>query len=189
MKTTRVAVLCCLSALAFALPALGSPSDDVAVIRHCGHPVQDKREVSQATGKWQRDLYYDNDVVFHFQPVDGGWDLTSAWDKHIPLSRTGLAARFPCVREALAEAEGTRNSVADRMDPTIAAQTVVPQEGGTFGVPHLGLILMLGLVVVLAVLLPNAKRRNSRPNLPEPRTPQRTPDYERHSSASIRKIE
>src|ERR1700761_5733888 len=137
MTTTRAAVLCFLAASA--LPAIASPNDYAAIVRHCGHGVQEKREVSQATGKWQRDLYYDNDVVFHFQPVDGGWDLTSAWDRHIPLTRAGLADRFPCVRAALAESESMKTSVAERMDPTIAAQTVVPQEGGTFGIPHLGL--------------------------------------------------
>ncbi|HEY4355445.1 MAG TPA: hypothetical protein VGN16_06840 [Acidobacteriaceae bacterium] len=186
MKTSRVAVLCCFAA--FALPAFATPNDDVAIIRHCGHPLQDKREVSQASGKWQRDLYYDNDVVFHFQPVGGGWDLTSAWDRHIPLSREGLAAKFPCVRDALAEAAGAKDSVADRMDPTIAVQTRVPREGGTFGIPQLWLILLLGVTVVLAVLLPNRRRRPPANRL-EPRTLSRQPDYERHSSASHRKVE
>ena len=182
MKLPRLYLAILLAA--FALPAFASPTDDESVIRHCGHPLSDQRGNSQVTGEYQRNLFYPNDVIIHFAPVDGGWTLTGAWLKHVAVTREGLASNLSCVRVALEEAA---KAPKPEIDPTIAQQTTQPRTSSNmFGIPFLWLILALIVAVLIFAVLPS--RRAAPPTRPEPRSPRRLPDYERHSSSVRRAV-
>ena len=164
--------------------AVASPVDDAAVIRHCGAPLSQDKHRSPATNAFTEDFFYPDDVVIHFLPLDGGWELGSAWMRHIPVTRDGLADRMPCVKDALAEA-----ALAPRPleDPTIAAQTIQTESRRGFGIPFLWLIFFLVLTLLVFVLIPTPRKRT--PDLPSPRAPRREPEIVvqeriRQSSAS-----
>ncbi len=178
----RFAVL--LLTLSAASAAVASPTDDTAVIRHCGPPLSQNRAQNPATNEFTEDFFYPADVVIHFLPVDGGWTLDSAWMRHIPVSRDGLADRMPCVREALTEAAEAPKPL---VDSTIAAQTVQSESRRGFGIPFLWLIFLLILTLLVAVIIPTPRKRE--PERPLPRAPQRLPEVVvqeriRQSSAS-----
>lgn len=171
-RTLPVAiVLITASLFAAPLPASGSSVDDVAVLRHCGAPVSEDRHQSPVTNEFMRDMYYPNDVVIHFLPIDGGWQLASAWMKHIPVTRDGLANRMPCVRDALAEAA---LAPKPEIDSTIAAQTVQQESRRGFGIPFLWLIFFLVLTLLVYAVIPTPRKPT--PERPNPRAPQRLPD-------------
>ena len=180
MMRVAVAIACLLTTI----PVIASSTDDVSVIRHCGAPISEARHQSPVTNEFMRDLYYPNDVVIHFLPVDGGWQLTSAWMKHIPVTREGVANRMPCVRDALAEAALVPKP---EIDSTIAAQTVQTESRRGFGIPFLWLIFFLILTLLIYTVYPTP--RKPAPERPTPRAPQRLPDAviqerNRQSSAS-----
>lgn len=169
MRRLRVALGLCL--LLVALPAFALPGEDEAVVRHCGKPASERRDLSPVTNQIQRDLFY-GDIVLHFQAVEGGWSFTTAWVKHLPMTRTALEQRLPCFRDAMQE---VASAPRPALDPTIEAQTYVkPIDGTTFGIPHFWLIIILGVILVLAVAVPSARRKKR--VLPEPRVYHRVPE-------------
>ena len=168
--------------------AFASATDDTAVIRHCGAPLSQDRHRSPATNEFTEDFFYPDDVVIHFLPVDGGWQLSSAWMRHIPVTRDGVADRMPCVKDALAEAALAPRS---QEDPTIATQTIQNESRRGFGIPFLWLIFFLILTLLVFIVIPTPRKRT--PDLPIPRAPRREPEVVvqeriRQSSASRPKV-
>ena len=66
---------------------------------------------------------------------------------------------MPCFADAMAASAQERPAVTG-IDPTIQSQTELPPANtGTFGIPHLWLILALAVVVVVLAFMPDARRR------------------------------
>lgn len=144
---------------AFCLSAIAAPADADAVIRHCGQPSGENIAKSAVIGRLQRDLAYPP-MRLHFVPDGSGWSFTTGWSGHIPLSRTQVESRMPCVRDGLAESEGLALS-------TPAADTTISQEvpstatisTTTWGIPRLPLPGLLAAVVIILALLPGVRKR------------------------------
>jgi len=156
----RAPVVPLLLALSLSIPAFALPGDAAAVMQHCGAPKSEEQMTSPVTNRLERNLYYADDVILHFQPSENGWSFTSAWDKHFPMTREMLEARMPCFRNAMKEAE---SQPLPYIDPSIAQQTTMqPVDPSTFGIANFWLIA--GLIVILAlffILVPAARRRNN----------------------------
>lgn len=171
--------------LAASVPvAFGAAADDTAVIHYCGAPLSTNKALSPATNEFTEDFFYPDDVVLHFLPMNGGWQLTSGWMRHIPVTRDGVAKRMPCVQEALSEVE---HSPRPEIDPTIASQTVSREARRGFGIPFLWLIFALGITLAIYAVVPTPRKKL--PERPEPRILHRMPDVVvqeriRQSSAS-----
>ena len=172
-------------AVAFAcLPAFASAADDSAIVRHCGSPLSTNKALSPVTNQYTEDFFYPDDVVLHFLPMDGGWQLTSGWMRHLPVTRDGVAKRMPCVQEALDEVE---HSPRPQIDPTISTQTISAESRRGFGIPFLCLIFALGITLAIYAIVPTPRKKL--PERPEPRVMHRMPDVVvqeriRQSSAS-----
>jgi hypothetical protein len=145
--------------LAFALTpitAFALPGEANAVLQHCGQPSAQDQQLSPVTGQMQRSFTY-NDVVLRFEPAEGGWSFTNAWNGHRPLSRSALEARMPCFRDAVQQIAAAPAPV---IDPTIAAQTTLPTPPATaFGIPFLWIIFGLAAVLAISMALPSTRRR------------------------------
>jgi hypothetical protein len=127
------------------------------VIQHCGQPRAEEQVTSPVTNRLERNLYYGDDLILHFQPLEGGWGFTTAWYKHLPMTRDRLEARLPCFADAMKQVAA---QPVQTVDPTIAGQTAIaPVDEETFGIPHLWLIVLLVALLILALLIPTAKRR------------------------------
>lgn len=164
----RPALLFCALVLASAAPLYAAPGELDAVVRHCGVPHAENYTTSQVTNRPQRDLIY-NEVTLHFEPEEGGWQFTTAWEGHFPVIRESLEQRLPCFKAALQEA-GAAGQPA--VDPTIAEQTTTPADFSqtNFGIPHLWLIVCLVLVTsVLLFVLPRRGRRTEAAVMPDQR--------------------
>jgi hypothetical protein len=138
-----------------ATTAFALPGEAVAVIAHCGQPTTESQEVSPVTGLTQRDLTYNN-VILHFESMEGGWSFTTAWKGHLPVSRTKLETEMPCFRDAMHEVAARPTKTPD---PTIAADHSVPQVGIHFGPVFLWLIFGLAVILVVFLALPTTRRR------------------------------
>ena len=166
------------------LSAFASAADDTAVVRHCGTPLSTNKALSPVTNEYTEDFFYPGDVVLHFLPMDGGWQLTSGWMRHLPVTRDGVAKRMPCVQEALAEVE---HAPRPDIDPTISSQTVSAESRRGFGIPFIWLIFALGITLAIYAVVPTPRKKL--PERPEPRIMHRMPDIVvqeriRQSSAS-----
>ena len=153
-----------LAFLIFALPAVAETGDAAAVIQYCGAPVSEHQGVSPVTNQMQRDLNYGS-VILHFVPSPNGWTFLSGWHDHLPLTRSMVESRMPCVQEALSFAASQQPpDPSVNVDPSIRAQTEAQEvDRSTFGVPHLRLILILAALVFLSyVFLPGKRRSASR---------------------------
>ncbi len=153
------------------LSAFASASDDSAVVRHCGAPLSTNKALSPVTNEFTEDFFYPDDVVLHFLPMGGGWQLTSGWMRHLPVTRDGVAKRMPCVQEALAEVE---HAPRPEIDPTISSQTISAESRRGFGIPFIWLIFALGITLAIYAVVPTPRKKL--PERPEPRILHRMPD-------------
>jgi len=152
---TSLVVLLSLSTPAFALPG-----EAAAVIQHCGAPKAEEQVTSQVTSRLERNLYYADDLILHFQPSENGWSFTTAWHGHLPMTRDQLEARMPCFKTAMEQAAA---QPLPYVDPSIAAQTALqPVDSTTFGIAHLWLIGGLVAVLVLLLFIFPVTKRNGR---------------------------
>ena len=145
-----------------ALPTQGEPGDAAAVRRYCGVPKTDREAVSRATNGVERDLTYGR-LTLRFLPADGGWTFSSGWSG-LPLTERMVADRLPCFQAALtASAARPRNDAPTFEDPTSKAQRVTPDLGAdTFGISHFWQIVVLAIMILIALLLPDVRRRDRR---------------------------
>ena len=152
--------------------AYALPGEANAVVRHCGTPTGSSQETSQVTGQMQRTLIY-NDVMLHFQPLEGGWSFTTGWHKHLPISRSELENRMPCFRDAMEEVAAAPQQV---VDPSIASQSIVPHASATtFGSSFLWLIGALVLTIILFIAIPARRRQKQRKDMVLEDRPYRRP--------------
>ena len=172
----QTALLPAVLLFAAAAPAYAAPGELNAVIAHCGVPHAQNYTTSQVTGKPQRDLIY-NEVTLHFEPEEGGWSFTTAWEGHFPVVRNTLETRLPCFKAALDQADA---AALPAVDPTIAAQTTTATDFSqtSFGIPHLWLIL--GLIIVTSLILFLLPRRR------RPVDVERVPDQRRYRKPLLR---
>jgi len=149
-------LLLSLALLVSSVIAFASTSELDAVERHCGPPGAESHETSPINGQLERTLIYNNVLLLHFAPAAGGWSFTTAWNKHLPMTRTEVENRMPCFRDAMQEAATSPSTV----DPTIARQTN-PQvfNNATFGIPHFTLIVVLTVTLLVFLILPSARQR------------------------------
>ena len=137
-------------------------------MRHCGVPHAQNYTTSQVTGRPQRDLIYNDSTLLHFEPEEGGWSFTTAWEGHLPVTRATLDQRLPCFHDAMAEVAAKPAQV---IDPTIAAQTAeaTPMSQSNFGIDHLWLIGVLILITALLLFLPRRPRKTDSAAIPDVR--------------------
>jgi len=149
-----------LLALTLATPAFALPGEAAAVLQHCGAPKAEEQMTSPVTNRLERNLYYGNDTIMHFQPSENGWSFTTGWMGHIPVTRDMLAARMPCFRDAMQQAA---TAPLPYVDPSVAVQTSLqPVDEATFGIAHFWLIAGLALLLlVLVLVIPSARRKSS----------------------------
>jgi len=161
--------------VAFALTPVAAhalPGEADAVLRHCGEPTARSQDTSEVTGLAERNLTY-NDVTLHFQPMQGGWSFTTGWHKHLPISRTALQQRMPCFRDAMEEVAAVPPQT---VDPSIAAQSTVPQASSTtFGPSFLWLMGLLVVSILLFMAIPARKRVRARKEMVLEDRPYRKP--------------
>ena len=145
------------------VPAHALPGELEAVMRHCGVPHAQNYTTSQVTGRPQRDLIYNASTLLHFEPEEGGWSFTTAWEGHFPVTRSMLESRLPCFKAAMDEVAAAPAPV---IDPTIAEQTAnpAPVSQSNFGIDHMWLIIVLVVATALLVLLPRRRRAATNPS-------------------------
>jgi hypothetical protein len=143
--------------LAFSpLQSFALPGEANAVIKHCGTPSGDWKATSEVTGTIQRNLTYGN-TILRFNAATGGWSYASAWHNDHPESLKTVEAALPCVGDALREV--AKNPTA-MVDPTLAVDhSMAGPQGLQFGKPFLWIMAAIGLVILLSLSLPAARRR------------------------------
>lgn len=161
LAVLRLSALLLVSLFVVPAPAFALAGELDAVEQHCGTPLRESQEVSVVTDQAQRTLYYPNDVALHFQPMDEGWSFTTGWRGGLPISREALEQSLPCFRDAMLQVAAA-NPAIQAADPGILNDTVVDipfYNQSTFGIPHFWLIVALAFFIVVAALIPKARKR------------------------------
>ena len=172
--------------LASSVPAFAAPGELDAVIKRCGIPGGESKEISQVTNQLERTLIYNGNSYLHFEPVAGGWAFTSAWNGHLPMSRKEVENRMPCFHQAMQDAANAAPN-ASGIDPAIAQQSINPTANdATFGIPHFALIVFLVITLIVFLLLPSARQRQVAHEQAKPiERVYRQPNLDEYTSAPI----
>jgi hypothetical protein len=150
----------CLLVFALAPRAWAVPGEAAAVLRECGPPSADQQVISPVTSQLERDLTYsNNDLILHFQPINGAWSFTTAWWGHLPATRNEVEKQFPCFRKAM---EDAANAPEPAIDPTLSAQSSAQEiDPRSFGIQHLWLIVVLVISLLAVAFWPSRRMRGS----------------------------